>query len=417
MFRFIIKFSVLIILLFSITNYALAWDEIGHKLTAYIAWERMNPEVREKVVKILLAAPEDSDLSVRYDAYNSRSDSVKRRELFMYAAIWSDVIRNRDFEVRFRKYNQSDWHYADIFWKQENNEAVILADFPVESGKAIPKLYDFEKILQESSYNNEEKSIALAWFLHVGGDIHNPVHNASRVTELEPKGDQGGNLFVFIPRTETSNGLNLHGFWDSIIGQVKPRKNDACDSDYLAPIAEEMMKKHPYSKMQSRLSLGNYKLWNIEGFNFLNKVVYTSDLQRNQMPSKKYTEQTFVTAEEQITLAGYRLGETLNRIFGSREVSSKTTDDSGNLREVKDSKNVKDSVGQGANDTWIWTKTRAALASDGNLQNQNLINVDVNNGVVTLKGTVSSLKQKELIITIAKNVEGVKEVKDLIKIK
>ncbi len=320
MFKFSVKFLVLIILMLSAANSAIAWDEIGHKLTAYIAWERMTPEVREKVVKILLAAPEDSDLSVRYDAYNSRSEAIKKRELFMYATIWSDVVRNRDFEVRFRKYNQSDWHYADIFWKQENGKAVILADFPEESGKAIPKLYDFERILRDNSYNNAEKSIALAWFLHVGGDIHNPLHNASRVTELEMKGDQGGNLFVFIPRTETSNGLNLHGFWDSIIGRVKPRKNDACDSDYLAPIAEEMMKKYPYSKMQSRLSLGNYKLWNIEGFNFLNKVVYTNDLQRNQLPSKKYEKRTFNTAEEQLTLAGYRLGETLNRIFGEKSI-------------------------------------------------------------------------------------------------
>lgn len=322
MFRFIIKFSVLIILLFSITNSALAWDEIGHKLTAYIAWERITPEVREKVIKILLDAPEDSDLSVRYDAYNSRSEAVKRRELFMYAAIWSDVIRNRDFEVRFRKYNQSDWHYADIFWKQENGKAIILADFPVESGKAIPKLYDFEKILRDNSYNNEEKAVALAWFLHVGGDIHNPLHNASRVTEIEPKGDQGGNSFVFVPRTENSNGLNLHGFWDSIIGRVIPRENDACDADYISPIARQIINKYKFSEMQNRLKLGDYKTWNTEGFDFLNKVVYTDDLQRNQMPSSKYTRQTFRTAEEQIALAGYRLGETLNQILGEKVKSA-----------------------------------------------------------------------------------------------
>lgn len=313
--KFSFKFLILIIFVFSIVSSALAWDEVGHKLSAYIAWEQMTPEAREKVVKILLDAPEDSDLNVLYDAYNSRSEAVKKRELFMYGAIWSDVVRNRDFETRFRKYHQSDWHYADIFWKQENGKAIILADFPIESGKAIPKLYDLEKILRDNSYNNEEKAVALAWFLHIGGDIHNPLHNASRVTELEPKGDQGGNSFVFIPRTENSNGLNLHGFWDSIIGRVIPRKSDACDADYLSPIAKKMMKKYPYSKLQSRLDLGNYKLWNIEGFTLLNEVVYTNDLQRNQLPSKKYTKRTFNISEAQLTLAGYRLGETLNQIF------------------------------------------------------------------------------------------------------
>ncbi len=315
--KFIFRiFFLAICLLFSV-NSAIAWDEVGHKLSTYIAWERMTPDVREKVIKILLDAPEDSDLNVHYDRFNTRSEAIKRRELFMFASIWSDVVRNRNFEIRHKNYNQGNWHYADIFWKQENGKAVILKDFPEESGVAIPKLYDFEKIMRDSSYKNEEKAIALAWFLHVGGDIHNPVHNASRVTELEPKGDQGGNLFTLQERTETQRRINLHGYWDGIIRRVKPRKNDACDIDYLAPIAKKMMKKYRYSKMQNRLKLGDYKAWNMEGFNFLNDTVY-NDITRNQMPSKKYRKRAFKTAQEQLTLAGYRLGESLNQIFGKK---------------------------------------------------------------------------------------------------
>lgn len=292
-----------------------AWDEVGHKLTAYIAWEHMSPEVREKVIEILLKAPEDSDLSVIYDRFNSRSDAAKERELFMFASIWSDVIRNTSFKVRSEKYNHGDWHYADIFWKQENGKAEILENFPEESGKAIPKLYDFEKILRDKSATDEEKAMALAWFLHVGGDIHNPLHNASRVTELEPKGDQGGNMFTLREKSETQSRVNLHAYWDGIISQNTPRKNDACDADYLAPIAKSIMKKYQYSKMQNRLDIGNYKAWNKEGFSLLDGVVY-KDITRNQMPSEKYNKRAYKVGQEQIALAGYRLGETLNRVFG-----------------------------------------------------------------------------------------------------
>lgn len=173
--------------------------------------------------------------------------------------------------------------------------------------------------MRGSSYKNDEKAIALAWFLHVGGDIHNPLHNASRVTELEPKGDQGGNLFTFVAETkENPFGVKLHWFWDSIIGRVIPRINNASDEDYLAPIGQMMMNKYEFSEMQNRLKLGDYKSWNIEGFGYLNENVYTNDLKRNEMPSGKYTRQTFEVSEEQITLAGYRLGETLNRIFGEK---------------------------------------------------------------------------------------------------
>ncbi|NNE99929.1 MAG: S1/P1 nuclease [Pyrinomonadaceae bacterium] len=311
-------FLILIFSAFSVT--CPAWDEVGHKLTSIIAWERMTPEAREKAFMLLNSAPEDSDLNVHYNRFNSRSEAIKRLELFMFAATWSDVVRDRSFDVRNKNYNQGDWHYADIFWKQENGKAKILEDFPEESGKAIPKLYDFEKILRDPSYKDDEKAIAIAWFLHVGGDIHNPVHNASRITENSPKGDQGGNRFTFIPRTETQRGLNLHGYWDSIIGRRKPRKNDACDTDYLIPIARKIIKKFPYSKMRSRLKLGDYKKWNMEGFKLLNEVVYTPEISRNEMPSKKYRKRADRTAREQIALAGYRLGETLNRIFAEKPI-------------------------------------------------------------------------------------------------
>ena len=69
--------------------------------------------------------------------------------------------------------------------------------------------------------------------------------------------------------------------------------------------------------MLNRLKLSDYKTWNIEGFNLLPKVVYTSDIVRNQMPSKKYRKRAFRVSQQQIALAGYRLGETLNRIFGN----------------------------------------------------------------------------------------------------
>lgn len=312
------KYLNILVLIAVFTAFSLpisAWDEVGHKTTAYIAWERMTPEVREKVIDILLKAPEDSHLNVIYDDFNTRSEETKKRELFMFASIWSDVIRNRDYKVRYEKYHKGNWHYADIFWKQENGKAEILKDFPEESGKAIPKLYEFENTLRSETASAKKKAIALAWFLHVGGDIHNPLHNASRVTELEPKGDQGGNLFEFVPATEDNPfGLKLHWYWDSIITQNKPRKNNDCDMDYLSSIARMIMQKHPFSRMKNRIDPGDYKDWNIEGFNLLNGVVY-KDITRGKTPSASYKSRAFTVGQEQIALAGYRLGETLNRIF------------------------------------------------------------------------------------------------------
>ena len=68
------------------------------------------------------------------------------------------------------------------------------------------------------------------------------------------------------------------------------------------------------------------------------------------------------------------------------------------------------SIGQGANDSWIWVKTRAALATTEELRDST-INVDVENDVVTLRGTVANAAQKSKAEQVAKGIQGVKQVK------
>ncbi len=72
-------------------------------------------------------------------------------------------------------------------------------------------------------------------------------------------------------------------------------------------------------------------------------------------------------------------------------------------------------VGQGANDMWLWTKVRAALLATDDLR-ESTINVDVENDIVTLRGTVGTAAQKASAVKVAKGIEGVKDVKDTLKV-
>jgi hyperosmotically inducible protein len=72
-------------------------------------------------------------------------------------------------------------------------------------------------------------------------------------------------------------------------------------------------------------------------------------------------------------------------------------------------------VGTGANDTWLWIKTRFDLAAADDLRDST-INVDVENDVVTLSGTVASAAQKTRAEAVAKSVEGVKSVRNQLKV-
>jgi hypothetical protein len=300
---------------------AFSWDDTGHKVSTFIAWGQMTPAARARSISLLRRAPEDSHLAVYY-ASGSRSNSAKELELFTIASTWPDIVRNRDFPVRYEKYNKAPWHYADILWRQQNGQAQL--EEMHSDGQAIQKLYDLEKILRDASVSDGEKAVALAWFLHVAGDIHNPLHNGSRISEAEPDGDRGGNRFLLTPEQQNQNRVNLHSYWDSILRRNIPRKGDACDSDYIPVIARLASRRYPFAKLNSRLKLGDYREWNSAGYKLLNEVVYTSDLVRNQLPAKKYQKRAFAVGQEQIALAGYRIAETLNHIFNELPTEKNT---------------------------------------------------------------------------------------------
>ncbi|HEV7929375.1 MAG TPA: S1/P1 nuclease, partial [Nitrosospira sp.] len=303
---------------------AFGWDETGHKITAYIAWQQMTPQTRENVIKILRAAPEDAQLSTFYMGYGGRSDEARKREFFMIVATWADIIRDRDFETRMKKYHHSNWHYSDIFWKTLDGKIVDLPA-PDEGGKALEKLIDFDKSIRGSD-SDKEKALAIAWLEHLIGDLHQPLHTSARVTDLEPKGDQGGNFFKITPKdTPRDKEENLHWFWDSIIVRAIPRKNDACDADYLDPIAKSIMKKYPYAKMQSRLQPGKFEIWKAESLKAAQEQVFSADLKRFETPSAAYKKKALAVAEERLALAGYRMGELFNEVFGAKPAAPAAT--------------------------------------------------------------------------------------------
>jgi len=72
-------------------------------------------------------------------------------------------------------------------------------------------------------------------------------------------------------------------------------------------------------------------------------------------------------------------------------------------------------IGSGANDSWLWFKTKAALATTNELRDST-INVDVTNDVVTLRGTVANKAEADKAISVAKGIQGVKNVNSVLKI-
>lgn len=292
---------------------ALAWDETGHKITAYIAWQRMTPEVRERVIKLLRRAPEDSHIAAYYMPYGSQSLEARRREFFMVMSVWPDMIKDRDLDVRNKKYNHSNWHYQDTFWQWKDGKAEIV-EGPEEGGHALEKLKEFDELIKGSA-SEPEKAVAIAWIIHLIGDLHQPLHTSAKVSGSSKKGDQGGNLFFLTPKgTPRDKQQNLHSFWDGIIGRAIPNTDDLCDSAYLRPIAEDIMKQHPFDKNKDKLRLDALDAWQKESLDIAMTEAYR-DVKFFELPSDKYRKKVLKIAEQQLALAGYRMAEVFNRAF------------------------------------------------------------------------------------------------------
>ena len=75
------------------------------------------------------------------------------------------------------------------------------------------------------------------------------------------------------------------------------------------------------------------------------------------------------------------------------------------------------SAGRAVDDGWIKSKIYAQYLADWNtVLNDSDIDVDVNNNMVTLNGTVKSAEAKTKAVSIAKATDGVKGVKDNLRV-
>lgn len=75
-----------------------------------------------------------------------------------------------------------------------------------------------------------------------------------------------------------------------------------------------------------------------------------------------------------------------------------------------------ETVGQGVEDRWIHMKSRGALLATDDLR-ESTINVDVDNAVVTLRGSVQTAAQKAKAVAAVKALDRVKTVRDQLQIK
>ena len=295
---------------------ALAWNATGHEVVARIAWEKMEPQTRQRVIALMMKAPSDADL-VSLLLEDARPLIFRQRDFFMIAATWPDIIRSDEFPDRKRKYSHSNWHYTNLFWKEQNGVPVDVPELQPEAVNIVERLNFLRNEIADGNVAASQRAIDIAWILHLVGDIHQPLHASARVTETEPTGDQGATLFLLTPNdTPPKESKKLHWYWDDILNKSFRRKLDETDVAFVNRIASTIMQRHAPATMTARLKKGEFGEWAKESLASAKASAYPPWLKRFRTPTERYRKQAYRVAEPAIALAGYRLAALLDSLFG-----------------------------------------------------------------------------------------------------
>src|SRR6266705_2439805 len=239
------------------------WDPAGHRTVAAIAWEHMTPHARARAVELLLHGPALANFASLRPA--GASEAARDRALFLNAATWADLVRNRN--QAWHVYHHPTWHYADFYWDVENGLPQDIPGTGPDSLNAVERIVALRATLVDSSAADTTRAVALAWLLHLVGDIHQPLHCSSRVSPPEPGEDSIAYASRIAQRSE----------------RTEPRVTPSADVSG----------------------------WAQEGLRIAQTVVYAG-VSRGTAPSADYEAEALRVSEGRIALAGYRLAALLN---------------------------------------------------------------------------------------------------------
>jgi hypothetical protein len=255
------------------------------------------------------------------------------RAYFIRAATWPDVVRPNDkkdtkghvIEKDARlctQFHVRDDHFRDQFWSgvSDGKGPDVPKDRSEVAGNArnaVERLTTYQPLVAckpKCKISSVERAHDLAWMLHLVGDVHQPLHNAGRVSPQNPKGDGGGNLFPLKADAETPP--NLHSFWDDVVDHTIKQKNGEAEIAYIDRLAARLMADLPRKNVTAaQLESGQFDRWSKEGFALAKQLAYPQRLLANNSPSVDYRKAAFTTADKQIALAGYRLADLLDQML------------------------------------------------------------------------------------------------------
>ena len=241
------------------------WGLNGHRIVAAVAENHLTPEAKKQVQKLLKGQP------------------------MARVSVWADEARGK------KKWSFTrTWHYTTIPEGETYKKAEKHKD-----GDVITALRKYEAVLRSNSAAAEEKTIALKFFIHFAGDVHQPLHVGNGK-------DRGGNDVKVDWYNEKD--VRLHSVWDSHI----IRHTELSYTEFV-----DFIDRATQSQIEDWQN-STYTDWAMESYE-VRDMVYNFRPARssNERPylSWDYRNAAVPIIEERLLKAGIRLAGVLNDIF------------------------------------------------------------------------------------------------------
>ena len=138
------------------------------------------------------------------------------------------------------------WHYINKPYLQGDRYRIK----PWQHQNVVWAITQSERALRSETALAIEKAWFLGFYIHLVGDVHQPLHCVELYSVEFPQGDKGGNRYLI----KSDFGENLHEVWDRgfgcFDGQVEQKhiKELAIKirNQYPRQLFNSEMKKYPY---------------------------------------------------------------------------------------------------------------------------------------------------------------------------
>jgi hypothetical protein len=274
---------------------SMGWGAGGHMMVAKIAFDRLNPHAKAQA-QMLLAIP------INPAGITSHSKD------FVNAAHWADDLRPVPEFDSFK-----ELHFIDTGF---STDGTPLPELPTPN--IVTALEEQVNILRTSS-NKAAQAQALRFIIHFVGDIHQPLHCATRVDSAHPEGDRGGNLvrIKVVGANGQTKQTNLHSYWDGGLGSFPPSGANFAPPPLSSIPAAVAKAKAGNPDTDPALKLDdptNYQAWADESFELAKTVTYKG-IANGGTASAAYNTKGIKTARKRVAWGGYRLAALLNSIW------------------------------------------------------------------------------------------------------